>query len=98
MGEGAKQARAGTIEGNPENKTSTTNKMPQTCEVEHQEEGGEAMPDRANKTTPPSADIVASLATTRQSITRRRENRPSQADNSQTTPPTPTTTIVAGCL
>ena len=62
MGEGAKQARAGTIEGNPENKTSTTNKMPQTCEVEHQEEGGEAMPDRANKTTPPSADIVANSA------------------------------------
>ena len=45
MEEGAKQAKAGTIKGNPGNKISTNNKMPQTCEAEHQEEGRASMPD-----------------------------------------------------
>ena len=40
--------------------------MLQTHEVEHLVEGGATMLNRAINTTPPSADTVASLATTRQ--------------------------------
>ena len=43
MEEGAMQAKAGTIKGNPGNKTSTTNKTPQTHKAERQEEGGITM-------------------------------------------------------
>ena len=98
MEKGANQTKAVTTKGNPRNKTSTTNKTSQSGEAERQVEGGVVMLDRADKTTPPSVDIMASLANTRRSVARRRVSRPSQADNSQTTPPTPTTTIVVGCL
>ena len=72
MEEGGKHANAGIIKGNPGNKISTTDKTQGTREAERQVEGGAVMPNRADKTTPPSADIVASLATTRKNITRRR--------------------------
>ena len=98
MEEGANQAKANTMKGNPENKIPTTDKTQGTIEAKRYEEGEVAIPDRANKTTPTSADTMARLATMRQSVARRRASRPLQADNSQTTPPTPTTTIVAGCL
>ena len=94
MEEGAMQAKAGTIKGNPGNKTSTTNKTPQTHKAERQEEGGAPMLDRATKTTLPNVDIVAILATTRLSVAKRRTSWLSQVDNSQITHPTSTTTIV----
>ena len=55
------------------------------------------MLDWADRITPPSADIVASLATMRQCVAKRRVSRPPQVDNSPDTPQTPTTTIVAEC-
>ena len=64
MEEGVNQAKVGKIKANPRNKISTTEKTQGTREAEHQVEGA-VMPDRADKTTPPSADIVACLTTTR---------------------------------
>ena len=77
MEEGAKQAKAGTIKGNPQNKISTTDKTQRMREAERQVEGGITMPDQADKQIPPNANIVASMVTMRQSVTRRRESRPS---------------------
>ena len=98
MEEGVKQAKADAIKCHPGNKISTTDKTQRTREAERHVEGGATMLYQADKTTLPSVDIVASLTTTRQSIARRRASQPSQDDNSQTMPPTLTTTIVAGCL
>ena len=53
------------------NITITNDKALQMRAVERQKEGGAAMPDRAVKTTPPSADIMESLATRRQSVAKR---------------------------
>ena len=94
----ANQAKAEITKGYPMNTTSTTGKMLQTHEAEHQEEGGAALPDRAIRTTPTRVDIVASLATMRQSVAKRRMSWSSQADNSPTMPSTLTTTIVVECL
>ena len=79
----------------PRNKTSTTNRTLQTHEAERQEEGGVVMLDRANRITPPSANIVTSLAIMRQSVAKSKVTRPSRINNSLTTPPTPTITIMA---
>ena len=54
MEEGVKQAKEGTIKGNPGNKISTTtNKTQGTYEAERQVEGGAVMPDITDKTIPP---------------------------------------------
>ena len=81
----ANQDKSKTTKGNLVNITTTIGKMLQTREVEHPEEGGAAILDRAVETTPPSADTLEN----------RRVSRNSQVDNSPTTPPTPSTTIVA---
>ena len=81
----ANQDKSKTTKGNLVNITTTIGKMLQTREAEHPEEGGAAILDRAVKTTPPSADTLEN----------RRVSRNSQVDNSPTTPPTPSTTIVA---
>ena len=94
----ANQAKAETTKSNPVNIISTTNKTLQTCEMKHQEEWGAIMEDCAVKTTPLSVDTVTNLATTMQSVAKRRGSRPSQVDNEPTTPPTPTTMIVTECL
>ena len=88
------KAKAGTIKGNPGKKTSTTDKH----EAEHQEEGRAPMLNRAVKTTLPSVGTVASLATPRQSVTKRRVRQLAQFDNSQTMHPTLTTSLVAKFL
>ena len=97
MEEGANLAKAETTKDNPMSTTSTTGKTSQTHE-ECLAEGEATMPDQADKTTPPSADTVASLATMRQSVTKRRASRPPQVDNSPTMPQTPTMTIMTECL
>ena len=45
MEEGVKQAKVGTIKGNPKNRASTTDKTQGTREVERHVEGGAVMPD-----------------------------------------------------
>ena len=85
MEEGANLAKAETTKDNPMSTTSTTGKTSQTHE-ECLAEGEATMPDQADKTTPPSADIVANSATMRQSVGRRKVSRLSQADNLPTTP------------
>ena len=96
--EEADLAKADTTKSNPENTTSITDKTSRTREVEHPEEGGAIKPDLVDKTISLSVDTVVNSATMRQSVGKRRVSRPPQADNSQTTPPTPTTTIMEECL
>ena len=97
MEEGANQTKAETTKGSPTNTTSSTDKMSQTHEEEHLEEGGAITLDQTDKTTPSSADTVANSATMRQSVKRRRVSWPPQADNPLTTPQTLTTMTVAEC-
>ena len=98
MEEGVKQAKEGTIKGNPGNKISTTtNKTQGTYEAERQVEGGAVMPDQADKTTPSSLDTGANLATRRQNVGRRKVSRLSQSENLPTTPQIPTKTSVVEC-
>ena len=82
--EEANSTKADTTKNNPINTTST--KTSQTREEECLEEGGEIMPDQADKTTPSSLDTGANLATRRQNVGRRKVSRLSQADNLPTTP------------
>ena len=57
------------------------------------------MPDEADKTIPSSADItLEKSANMRQSVEGRKERQLSLAENSPTTPQTPTMTIVANFL
>ena len=97
MKEEAGSAKADTTKKIPMNKISTTDKMLQTREVERLEEGGGIMSDQADKTSLSSVGIEENSATMRQNVAKRRLSRPSQADNSSTTPTTPTTMIVAEC-
>ena len=59
------------------------------------EEGGANTPDHQGVITNPSADIVANTATMKKNAGKRRVTRSRLADNSQITPRTLTTTIVA---
>ena len=79
MEEGANQAnqtKTETTKGNPVNINSTIGKTLQTCEAERSEEGGAIMMDLADRTTPPNVDIVANLASTRQSVAKTRVSQP----------------------
>ena len=96
--EEADSAEADTTKKNPDNTTSTTGKMLQMHEAERLVEGGAIMTDQADKTTLSSVDTMANLASTRQSVAKRRVSRSSQVDNSPTTPPTMLTMIVVECL
>ena len=97
MEEGANLAKAKTTNGSPMSTTSTTSKTSQTREEECLEEGGEIMPDQADKTTPSSLDTGANLATRRQNVGRRKVSRLSQSENLPTTPQIPTKTSVVEC-
>ena len=94
MEEEADLAKADTTKNNLVTKILTTGKTLQTHEVELLEEVGAIMLGQANKRTLSTIDIVENLATTRQSITKRRVSQPSQTDNLLTTPQIPATTIV----
>ena len=69
----------------PKNANPTTIKMPETHK-KSLAEGGAIMSDQADKTTSSNANVVANLATIRQSVGRRKVSRLSQADNLPTTP------------
>ena len=72
MEEGANQAKAKTIKGNPMNTTSITGKTSQTCEEEHLAEGGAIMSNQVDKTTSSRADIMANSTTMRQTFRRKK--------------------------
>ena len=89
------EEEADLTKNNTTNTTDTIGKTFPTCEAKHLVDGEEIMPDTTLKTTPPCVDTVVNLATTRQSVGRRRVSQPSQADNSPTMPETPTMAMVA---
>ena len=60
-------------------------------------EGGVITPDHPSVITHPNASTVENMATMKRSAGKRHATRPQQADNSQITHRTPTTTIVAEC-
>ena len=95
--EEANSTKADTTKNNSVNIISTTGKTLQTHEVERLVEGGEIMPDQADKTTPSSLDTGANLATRRQNVGRRKVSRLSQSENLPTTPQIPTKTSVVEC-
>ena len=63
---------------------------------EPSEEGRASMPNKVGKHGPLLAIIVGRSATAKRSAERKEDSWPPQADNSQTTPPTPNTMTMVG--
>ena len=81
----ADSAKSNTTNGGPMSTTSTS-KKPLTRKVEPRVEEGTIISDLSDITTPFSANIVANLATTRQSVGKPKVRKHSQVDNSLITP------------